>query len=88
MALTEGDKAIIRETAFEVGNVVAERLMQSFEDICARRRAECPVKEQVAAMTNQRKGAKALAGLIVGAVGLVGSLLGAIATWIALRTNT
>jgi hypothetical protein len=71
VAFSEGDKAIIKEVAWEIGDVVVTRIK---EDVSARIKlhiADCPVKDKVDALVNKSKGAWAVIIVIAGAVGSV-----------------
>ena len=81
MALTEGDKALVEQTAFRVSVIIENRLKESFAEQVRIHTAECPVKAQVEAAMNKARGAKILFLLLVslcgGAAGLLAALVNA-----------
>jgi hypothetical protein len=61
---TEGDKAIIREIAFEVAKVIKADLKADFAGAVELHQATCPIKVNVEATLNQAKGAKVALGIL------------------------
>ena len=47
MALTEGDKAIVKEIAYEVSNTIVERLEKAMDERLALHVSSCPHGEKV-----------------------------------------
>lgn len=84
MALTEGDRAIMRETAFEVAEVIERRLLAAFEKQVELHQATCPVKMEVQATLNQAKGGGRVAVLIAAIISGVAGL--ALSIWAAMKS--
>ena len=75
MALDEGDKAIIRNIAFEAAEHTAQKVTTLFEAKLQLHQAECPFAEEFSATKNQAKGGwwtiTALVGALTGVAALV-----------------
>ncbi len=77
----EGNRAIIRDIAFEVADKIAADLKEHFAAAIKLHQADCPVKIEVAAIVNQAKGGRvAIAALAAFVAAVVGALWTAI-TW-------
>ena len=77
MTLSEGDKAIVKETAWEVADAVAERIKADVTTLVDLHAASCPVKDKVEEIVNKGKGAWAVVVVVAGAVGsLVAVVIG------------
>lgn len=64
-----GDKAIIKEIAFEAAKVIGDRLEERFIEKIKLHQAECPVKDEVAKNVNQAKGAWKVIAFVSALVG-------------------
>lgn len=77
MALTEGDKAVVREIAFEAAKTIGDEVKDAIMTGLRLHQAECPVKVEVEAKINQAKGARWAFGLVIA---VVSAAIGAMAT--------
>ena len=60
MPLNEGDKALVREIAFEVAETIKTSIQQSVDTQIQLHRLQCPVAAEFKEEQNRRKGAMAL----------------------------
>ena len=78
MSFDEGDKAIIREIAWEVASHIEERLKASIESGLYRRveihALSCPVKDDVKSLQDRIQGAWWVVGLIATIVGSIAAI--------------
>jgi hypothetical protein len=83
MALTEGDRAIIREEVWTVVTRALERQDEHFNERLKLHAAECPVGRQVATYASEARGmgklSKVLVAVISAVVGAVSGLMAAMA---------
>jgi len=75
MTLSEGDKAIVKETAWEVADAVAARIQTDVAALVKLHAASCPVKDKVEEIVNKGKGAWAAVIVVAGAVGSLVALV-------------
>lgn len=83
--LNEGDKALIKEIAWEVGGHIEERLKSGLHAKVEVHLATCPVKAKVDAMENKAKGAWRVLAAQVALILAILTL--AIAIWQAIKTH-
>lgn len=78
MSFTEGDRAIIRQTAWEIGDVISQRLEKAFKEHCRLTQATCPVKDIVEAAANQGKGATRVFAIVAALLAAAASVAGVV----------
>ena len=72
--MTDGERAVFRELAFEVAEIVVKRYDQHISDKLKLHVAQCPVKAEVASFREQaRGGKKAIGWLWAGICGVAGA---------------
>lgn len=64
-SFTEGQKAIIEKVAYAVGDKMADRVCKKVAEQIELHSVKCPVKTQVEALNNQRKGMKTLVTIVL-----------------------
>ena len=78
--MSDGDRAIIREIAYEAANNIVEKVVRDLKEHYAHEIrlhiAECPVKQEVNNRINQVKGVRWALSLVAG---LIGAAIGAAA---------
>lgn len=79
MALNEGDKAVVREIAFEAAKTIGDEVKDAILTGLRLHQAECPVKAEVEAKINQARGARWAFGIVIS---LVSAVIGAISAFI------
>jgi len=79
MAMSEGDKALVREIAFEAAGVLKDEVRDEIKTVVRLHAAECTTKAKVDAMSNQRKGARVMFATIVTVLSVLSALL---AVWL------
>ena len=74
MALDEGDKAIIRDIAFDAAEHTSRRVIGSFETRLQLHRAECPIGKEFMEAQNKMRGAWFVISIVASIVATVATI--------------